>query len=117
MKHTPILATIVALLLMTSCAEDVDKSASRYLTAAQTALADGQFADAKLLIDSIKIVYPKAFETRKAGIALLRQVEMAEANQTLTYTASWPSAASASTRWCLVSSTRRMPATKRWDAS
>ena len=86
MKHTPILATIVALLLMTSCAEDVDKSASRYLTAAQTALADGQFADAKLLIDSIKIVYPKAFETRKAGIALLRQVEMAEANQTLTYT-------------------------------
>lgn len=86
MKHTSILATLVALLLLASCAEDVDKSASRYLNAAKTALADGQFADAKLLIDSIKIVYPKAFETRKAGIALLRQVEMAEASQTLSYT-------------------------------
>lgn len=86
MKHTTILATLVALLLLASCAENVDKSASRYLDAARTALADGQYADAKLLIDSIKIVYPKAFETRKAGIALLRQVEMAEAGQTLAYT-------------------------------
>lgn len=86
MKHTHLLAAIAAVLLLTSCAEDADKAASRYLNAAQTALADGQFTDAKLLIDSIKIVYPKAFETRKAGIALLRQVEMAEAGQTLAYT-------------------------------
>lgn len=86
MKHTSLLATLVALLLLASCAEDVDKSASRYLDAAKAALTDGKFSDAKLFIDSIKIVYPKAFETRKAGIALLRQVEMAEASQTLSYT-------------------------------
>ena len=86
MKHYPIPVLVAVLCLLTSCAEDIDKAASRYLDAAASALSDGQFAEAKRCIDSIKVVYPKAFETRKAGIALMRRVEMAEATQTLAYT-------------------------------
>mgnify|MGYP006914993219 CR=1 FL=1 len=35
----------------------------------------GDYEEAKLQIDSIKILYPKAFEARKAGQALMLDVE------------------------------------------
>ena len=63
----------------------MEKSAQRYLDAAQACLDDGNYAEAKKQIDSIKAAYPKAFEARKAGTALLRQVELKEAQQTLAY--------------------------------
>ncbi|MBR4434423.1 MAG: hypothetical protein IKS80_07975 [Bacteroidaceae bacterium] len=73
-------------LFLLSCAENVEKSAGRFLTAAKTAFDAGRFDEAKANIDSIKVVCPKAFEARKAGIALLRQVELAEARRTYAYT-------------------------------
>ena len=69
-----------------SCGEDVEKAAGRFLTAAQTAFEAGRFDEAKAQIDSIKAVYPKAFEARKAGIALMRKVELAEAHRNYAYT-------------------------------
>ena len=36
-------------------------------------------------IDSIKILYPKAFETRREGIGLMQQVELKEQEKTLVY--------------------------------
>ena len=80
------LAVVLFLSLFLSCAENVEKSAGRFLTAAQAAFDAGRFDEAKANIDSIKTVYPKAFEARKAGIALLRQVELAEARRTYAYT-------------------------------
>lgn len=79
----PLILTV--LFLLSSCGENVEKSAQRYLDAAQACLDNGNYAEAKKQIDSIKVAYPKAFESRKAGIALLRQVELKEAQQTLAY--------------------------------
>lgn len=79
----PLILTV--LFLLSSCGENVEKSAQRYLDAAQACLDNGNYAEAKKQIDSIKVAYPKAFEARKAGIALLRQVELKEAQQTLAY--------------------------------
>ena len=36
-------------------------------------------------IDSIKILYPKAFEARREGIGLMQQVELKEQEKTLVY--------------------------------
>ena len=43
------------------------------------------FSEAKLQIDSIKVLYPKAFEARKQGIKLMQQVDLKEQGKTLVY--------------------------------
>ena len=50
---------------------------------AQEAFQLGNYNEAKQLIDSIKILYPKAYDTRREGIGLMQQVELAEQQQTL----------------------------------
>ncbi len=45
----------------------------------------GDYSEAKMQIDSIKILYPKAFETRREGIGLMQQVELKEQEKTLVY--------------------------------
>jgi energy-converting hydrogenase Eha subunit B len=86
MKKSISFSFLLFSLLFFSCGENVEKSAERFLTAAQTAFDAGRYDEAKAQIDSIKVVYPKAFEARKAGIALLRQVELAEAHRNYAYT-------------------------------
>lgn len=76
---------IVALATICSCAGNIDKKASRFLDAAQSCFEHGDFQSAKLYIDSVREVYPKAFETRKKGIRLMQQVELAEAERTVAY--------------------------------
>lgn len=73
---TLILASLACLLA--ACAEDVERSAQEYLTRAQDLYAHKQYHTAKLQLDSIKVLYPKAFDTRKQAQALLLQVELAE---------------------------------------
>ena len=85
MKPYLFLTLLGASLLLLSCAENTEKSAQRYLQAAQTCYDEGNFSEAKKQIDSIRILYPKAFEARKKGIALMQQVELSEAQQTLDY--------------------------------
>lgn len=67
-----------------SC-EDIEKKAGEKLQAARAAYEQGDYNGAKMLIDSIKILYPKAFETRRSGIALMQEVELKEQEQTLAY--------------------------------
>ncbi len=86
MKKSICFSFLLFSLLFFSCGENVEKSAGRFLTAAQAAFEVGRYDEAKAQIDSIKAVYPKAFEARKAGIALLRQVELAEAHRNYAYT-------------------------------
>lgn len=76
---------VFSLLLLTACDDGGEKKAQLRLQNAQEALAGGDFNEAKLQIDSIKLLYPKAFEARKQGIALMQQVELKEQQQTLTY--------------------------------
>ena len=68
MKKYKIIVSVMSAMLLTACSENVEKSAQRFLNAAEEALAAGSFSEAKAQIDSIKVVYPKAFEARKAGI-------------------------------------------------
>lgn len=75
---------LVALALI-SCGKDENKLASRFLKAASECMERADYQQAKFYIDSVKIVYPKAFEARREGIRLMQQVELAEAQRTLAY--------------------------------
>lgn len=80
-----VIALAYATLLFAACGSDIEKKAGEKLSAAQAALERGDYNEAKLQIDSIKILYPKAFETRKEGIRLTQQVELREQNANLLY--------------------------------
>ncbi|MDR1005097.1 MAG: hypothetical protein LBL97_08900 [Prevotellaceae bacterium] len=79
---------IIALLLVTTAliaCNDVEQKADVKLQTAREAFRQGNYNEAKIQIDSIKLLYPKAFEARRAGIALMQQVEVAEQERTLHY--------------------------------
>ena len=86
MKIRNLMLALVAGLTLTNCAEDVEKLAKPYLTRAQQSHANKQYALAKLQIDSIKQLYPKAFDTRTQANALLIEVELSEARTGKYYT-------------------------------
>ena len=85
MKTKTILLASVAC-LMAACTEDVERPAQVYLARAQQSYANKQYHTAKLQIDSIKNLFPKAFETRKQSQTLLLQVELAESINDKSYT-------------------------------
>lgn len=82
MKKVILLACLCCTLF--SC-EDVEKKAGEKLQAAREAFELGNYNEAKILIDSIKVLYPKAFETRRAGIGLMQEVELKEQEKSLVY--------------------------------
>lgn len=82
MKKVTLLACLCCTLL--SC-ENVEKKASEKLQTARAAFKRGDFSEAKMQIDSIKMLYPKAFEARREGIGLMQQVELKEQEKTLVY--------------------------------
>lgn len=65
--------------------EDVEKKAGEKLQAARKAFEQGNYSEAKIQIDSIKALYPKAFETRRSGIRLMQEVELQEQKKSLLY--------------------------------
>lgn len=83
MKKLIILACTA--LLLASCGNDMEKKASEKLSAAQAAFEHGDYNGAKLQIDSIKLLYPKAFDVRRAGNKLMQQVELKEQQLSLIY--------------------------------
>ena len=82
MKKAGFLACLCCTLF--SCS-NVEKKAGEKLRAAREAFQRGDYSEAKIQIDSIKILYPKAFETRREGIGLMQQVELKEQEKTLVY--------------------------------
>ena len=76
---------ICAALFMSSCGDGGEKKAQQHLQKAEVALAQENFSEAKLQIDSIKVLYPKAFEARKQGIKLMQQVDLKEQQKSLVY--------------------------------
>ena len=79
------LSALVGLMLLTGCGDGGEKKAQAHLQKAEEALKQENFSEAKLQIDSIKILYPKAFEARKQGIKLMQQVDLNEQRKTLVY--------------------------------
>jgi hypothetical protein len=84
MKKTG-LSALLALAILTSCGDGGEKEAQIRLQKAEAALQQENFSEAKLQIDSIKVLYPKAFEARKQGIKLMQQVDLKEQGKTLAY--------------------------------
>ena len=84
MKKTTLLA-LMAVVILTACGDGGEKQAQIRLQKAEAALQQENFSEAKLQIDSIKILYPKAFEARKQGIKLMQQVDLKEQRKTLVY--------------------------------
>lgn len=67
----------VCVFLLLSCS-DKNKNAKTYLAEAQSALNDGNYALAKLKIDSIKALFPKSFDEINKGFDLMQRVREAE---------------------------------------
>lgn len=67
-----------------SC-NDTEKKAEEKLQAARHAFDQGSYNEAKILIDSIKTLYPKAFDVRRAGIGLMQEIELKEQERSLLY--------------------------------
>lgn len=82
MKKVILLACICCTIF--AC-EDVEKKAGERLKAAREAYERNEYNEAKILIDSIKMLYPKAFDARRAGIELMREIELKEQEKSLTY--------------------------------
>lgn len=77
---------LLAVMVMTvSCQESIEQKAGHHLDNAKEAFSMGNYNVAKQEIDSIKILYPKAFEARKQGIRLMQQIEEAEQMQIIEY--------------------------------
>lgn len=79
------LSALLALAVLTGCGDGGEKEAQVRLQKAEAALQQENFSEAKLQIDSIKMLYPKAFEARKQGIKLMQQVDLKEQRKTLVY--------------------------------
>ena len=84
MKKTG-LSALLALAVLAGCGDGGEKEAQVRLQKAEVALQQNRFSEAKLQIDSVKILYPKAFESRKQGIKLMQQVDLKEQRKTLAY--------------------------------
>ena len=72
-------------LALAACGNGLEKKANEKLAVAKAAYERGDYEEAKSQIDSIKILYPKAFEARKAGQALMLDVETKAQQKTLAY--------------------------------
>ena len=79
------LSALLGLALLTGCSDGGEKQAQLHLQKAEAALSQENFSEAKMQIDSIKMLYPKAFEARKQGIRLMQQVDLKEQKKTLVY--------------------------------
>lgn len=79
------LMALLALMFLNGCGDGGEKKAQIHLRNAELALQQENFNEAKLQIDSIKVLYPKAFEARKQGIKLMQQVDLKEQRKTLVY--------------------------------
>lgn len=83
MKKIGLMALFV--LLLAACDDGGEKKAQAHLQKARAALTAENFSEAKLQIDSIRVLYPKAFEARKQGIRLMQQVDLKEQQKSLVY--------------------------------
>lgn len=79
-----LLSAAFAAVICSSCGDD-GKNAGLLLQRAEASFSAGDFNTAKLQVDSIRTLYPKAIEARRAAIGLMQQVELQEQEKTLVY--------------------------------
>lgn len=79
-----IVAAVCLLAFLSGCNGD-SKKAEALFQRAEASFASENYGLAKLQIDSIRTLYPKAVDMRKAGIRLMQQVDLSEQRKTLAY--------------------------------
>lgn len=70
---------------LTACNNGDNRKAEEHLKKAEIALDVQNYSEAKLQIDSIRTLYPKAFDVRKKGVKLMQQVDLQEQQRNLIY--------------------------------
>ncbi len=75
----------LAALLCASCGEDVERKAQALLSEARIANEAQEYDKARLLLDSIKSTYPKAFKTRREALKLSREVEYGQQSRSVRF--------------------------------
>ena len=83
MKKSKLIIAGLALVLA-GCSQDEQKAAD-LLQRAEASFVEGNYSEAKLQIDSVKVLYPKAFDARKAAIKLMQRVDLEEQQSSLAY--------------------------------
>ncbi len=71
-------------LMGTACSGADEKAQARYDHAEQL-MNEMRFSEAKLELDSVRILYPKSYEVIKKGLQLMRTIEIREAERTIFY--------------------------------
>lgn len=79
-----LLVGIICLTALLSCGEK-NREAKLYLEDIRSIYHNGDYETAKLKIDSIQILYPKAFDQIKEGLALLQEVRRSQDMKQIEY--------------------------------
>lgn len=88
MTHRKSIFSLFAALMATllfGCAENVEKLAQPYLDRAEQSFVSQQYSLAKLQLDSIKELFPTAFEARKKAQTMMLHVDLNESQRALHY--------------------------------
>lgn len=85
MKIRNFILALAAGLSLANCADNVEQQAQPYLGRARQSLENGQYGLARLQLDSIKELYPKAFEARRKSQTLLLHTDLAETQRSRHY--------------------------------
>lgn len=83
MKKLVVLSFIT--ILFAACGNNAEEKAALKIQLAQEALQAGNYSEAKIQLDSIKILYPKAVDARRKAIRVFKEVEKEEQEQTIAY--------------------------------
>ncbi len=78
MRFSLITAFLSVIFILSASCSGKDKSAKSYLSEAEQSYQSGNYSLAKLKIDSIQILFPKAFDEINKGFALMQDVRMGE---------------------------------------
>ena len=83
MRH--IFAFFAVALILASCGESMERKAQNLVDEALVAYEAQDYSKAKLLLDSVKKNYRKAFKVRRQALRLQRDVELAEQSRSLEF--------------------------------
>jgi len=80
-----LLFLLFVLLTVCACGGNIEQKAQERLDAARKEMVKKDYSAAKLQLDTIRLLYPKAFKAREEGIKLMQQIELKEQAHTLAY--------------------------------
>lgn len=78
-----ILFLVIAVMLLVSCGDNMNDKAGELLARAREAAEMGRYNEARVLIDSIRTVYPEAIEARRSALGFADSLELTIAKQEL----------------------------------